>query len=73
MPKVKTTVGQVNERSPVYRPDGAEEPTLPTFAEDGEDLTVIRCTLALTPLQRLRNAQRTAKSVQRLRNAARRV
>ena len=49
-----------------------EAPPLPTHSEDGIDLTLIRWMLSLTPLERLRAAQRYANSAQRLRNAPRR-
>jgi len=45
----------------------------PTHSDDGIDLTLIRWMLSLTPLERLRTAQRYARSAQRLRNAPRRV
>jgi hypothetical protein len=46
---------------------------LPTYSEDGVDLTLIRWMLSLSPVERLRAAQRYANSAQRLRNALRRV
>jgi len=46
-----------------------EPPLLPTYSEDGIDLTVIRTMLALSPLDRLRTAQNNADFVQRVRNA----
>lgn len=57
---------------PLEETDSPEE-RLPTYSEDGVDLTLIRWMLSLTPLERLRTAQRYANSAQRLRNAARRV
>jgi hypothetical protein len=50
-----------------------EEKQLPTYSEDGVDLTLIRWMLLLTPLERLRTAQNYANSALRLRNAPRRV
>jgi hypothetical protein len=50
-----------------------DPPILPTYSEDGIDLTVIRWTLSMSPLERLHTAQRHAASVQRLQNALRRV
>lgn len=44
-----------------------------THSDDGVDLTLIRWMLSLSPLERLRTAQRYANSAQRLRNAPRRV
>ena len=48
-----------------------EEPELPTYAEDGTDLSLIRWMLTLTPLERLRMAQNNANSIARLQNAKR--
>lgn len=42
----------------------------PTHSPDGVDLTLIRWTLSLTPLQRLEVLQSAADSLVRLRNAA---
>lgn len=58
------------EREP--HPSG-EEPLLPTYSEDGEDLTLMRLMLSLTPIERLRTVQRRANSIQRLRNARKTV
>ena len=44
-----------------------------THSDDGVDLTLIRWMLSLSPIERLRTAQRYAGSAQRLRNAPRRV
>lgn len=60
------------ERQEEPHPSG-EEPLLPTYSEDGEDLTLIRLMLSLTPIERLRSVQRRANSIQRLRNARKRV
>lgn len=46
---------------------------LPTYSDDGVDLTLIRWMLSLSPLERLRTAQRYANAAQRLRNAPRRI
>ena len=46
---------------------------LPTYSDDGVDLTLIRWMLSLPPIERLRTAQRYANSAQRLRNAPRRI
>jgi len=53
----------------IFAEEGA--PLLPTFSEDGIDLTVIRWMLSLAPLERLRTAQRNANAVLRLRNSRR--
>ena len=45
--------------------DGVEG--LVDYAEDGEDLTLIRWMLSLTPVERLKALQRHLASVQRLR------
>ena len=50
-----------------------EAPLLPIYSEDGIDLTLIRWMLSLSPLERLRTAQRYANVAKRLRNALRRV
>lgn len=47
-------------------------PPLPTYSEDGVDLTLIRWMLSLTPLERVRTAERYANSLRRLQNAQRR-
>ena len=62
----------VAEPSFVYSPYESDANRLPTHSEDGTDLTLIRWMLSLTPLERLRTAQQYARSVQRLRDAARR-
>ena len=49
------------------------ESTQQTHSDDGVDLTLIRWMLSLSPIERLRTAQRYAASAQRLRNAPRRV
>ena len=53
--------------------DVAEEPLLPTYSEDGVDLTLIRWMLSFTPAERLRIGQSYAESAYRLVGAARRV
>lgn len=53
--------------------DAADTQGLPAHSEDGTNLTLIRWMLSLTPLERLRVAQRYANSVRKLRNARRRV
>ncbi len=55
---------------PTEHPSG-KEPELPTYSEDGVDLSLIRWMLSLTPLERIRFAQNHANAVQRLRNAKR--
>ncbi len=40
--------------------EDSEEEHLPTYSEDGVDLTLIRWMLTLTPLERLRTAQNYA-------------
>ncbi len=49
-----------------------EADLLPTYCDDGVDLTLIRWMLSLSPLERLRTAQRYANSAHRLRHAPRR-
>lgn len=53
--------------------DNTPQEGLPTCSEDGVDLTLIRWMLSLSPLERLRIAQRYASAARRLRNAPRRV
>jgi hypothetical protein len=53
--------------------DTATESTQQTSADDEVDVTLIRWMLSLSPIERLRTAQRYARSAQRLRNAPRRV
>ncbi len=45
----------------------------PIYSDDGVDLTLIRWMISLSPLSRLRTAQRYANSARRLQNASRRV
>lgn len=66
---MENTKERPEEREP--HPSG-EEPLLPTYSEDGEDLTLIRLMLSLTPIERLRMGQRYANSARRLQNARRR-
>jgi hypothetical protein len=47
-----------------YTPDYEEPP----YSEDGEDLTLIRWMLSLTPLERLQAAQSATQSIMRLKN-----
>ncbi|MCW3097468.1 MAG: hypothetical protein JWL77_3086 [Chthonomonadaceae bacterium] len=51
----------------------ATDSTQQTHRNDEVDLTLIRWMLSLSPLERLRTAQRYARSAQRLRNAPRRI
>jgi tripartite-type tricarboxylate transporter receptor subunit TctC len=51
----------------------AEAPALPTYNEDGVDLTLIRWMLSLTPQERLQVLQRTMEGIERLRNAQSRL
>jgi hypothetical protein len=44
-----------------------------TSSDEEVDITLIRWMLSLSPIERLRTAQRYARSAQRLRNAPRRV
>ena len=53
--------------------DSAFKEDSPTYSDDGVDLTLIRWMLSLSPIERLRTAQRYANSARRLRNAPRRV
>lgn len=66
------------ESSYTAAPQAEEEHTVTevtqhAYSDDGVDLTLIRWMLSLSPLERLRTAQRYAVSAQRLRNAPRRV
>ena len=54
---------------PAHCPDNGEgvaEPLLPTYSEDGVDLTLIRWMLSFTPAERLRIGQSYAESTYRL-------
>jgi hypothetical protein len=51
----------------------AAEPLLPTYSEDGVDLTLIRWMLSLTPLERLRVMQQYAASTYRMQNAGKKL
>lgn len=46
-----------------------EEDELPSFAEDGTDLTLIRWMLSLTPLQRLQALQDRIDAIEGIRQA----
>lgn len=64
------------ENRPCHHNPGAadaEEPALPTYSEDGVDLTLIRWMLSLTPAERLRVGQAGAEPAHRLAGLARRV
>ena len=64
------------EQTTTVDPENAvdeEQPTLPTYSEEGVDLTLIRWMLSLTPVERLRAMQQAATSAHRLRNARRDV
>jgi hypothetical protein len=67
--------GNSQEPAPTVEMIFPEEgpPLLPTFSEDGIDLTAIRWMLSLSPLERLRTAQNYANSARRLQNARRKV
>ncbi len=67
------TKGPDSTDGPSVFPDDADVSVLPAFSDDGTDLTLIRWMLSLTPLERLRVAQRYANSARKLRNARRRV
>ncbi|MCW3055094.1 MAG: hypothetical protein JWN14_4264 [Chthonomonadales bacterium] len=62
-----------DRQEPGSEPATSPRTPQPTHSDDGTDLTLIRWMLSLTPLERLRTAQRYARSAQRLRNAPRRV
>ncbi len=65
---------QAQLQNPRLEPvDGTFQEGLPTYSDDGVDLTLIRWMLSLSPIERLRTAQRYANSVRKLRNAPRRV
>ena len=55
--------------SPSDDGDDVIELSQQTHGDDEVDVTLIRWMLSLTPLERLRTAQRYANSAQRLRNA----
>ena len=46
-----------------------EEDALPSFAEDGTDLTLIRWMLSLTPMQRLQALQDRIDAIEGIRQA----
>jgi hypothetical protein len=58
-------------RAPAYEARLSVQGEEPTFNEDGVDLTQIRRFLALTPLERLIWAERTAAELESLRRIAR--
>lgn len=59
--------------SPDKNLPNAERAAEPAYSDDGVDLTLIRWMLSLSPLERLRTAQRYARAAHRLRNAPRRI
>ena len=61
------------EPAPTNAERADDAPLLPTYSDDGVDLTLIRWMLSLSPVERLRTAQRYATTAQRLRNAPRRI
>lgn len=61
------------DEDPDEKEEIATDPTQEVSEEDEVDITLIRWMLSLSPLERLRTAQRYARSAQRLRNAPRRV
>ncbi len=76
MQKVETPLESLNTQQSLPLSDSEESlasDKLPTYSDDGVDLTLIRWMLSLSPIERLRTAQRYASSVQRLRNAPRRI
>jgi hypothetical protein len=44
-------------------PEDRQDGTKPDYSEDGVDLSLIRCFLALTPAERLQFAQRHANRI----------
>ena len=64
---------QTETRQTSQSAEYADEPTLPTYSEDGVDLTLIRWMLSFTPLERLRIMQQYAASTYRLQNAAKKL
>ena len=58
---------------PVKDAENSEEKRLPTYSEDGVDLTLIRWMLSFTPLERLRIMQQYAASTYRIQNAGKKV
>jgi hypothetical protein len=58
---------------PVEGAENSEEELLPTYSEDGVDLTLIRWMLSLTPLERLRVMQQYAASAYRIQNAGKKL
>ncbi len=76
MQKMKVPLNSPKTQQSLHMSDAVEslsEDILPTYSADGVDLTLIRWMLSLSPIERLRTAQRYASSVQRLRNAPRRI
>ena len=70
MEKTEATPSDVNSRDQGKTPPELEQ-QIP--GDDEVDVTLIRWMLSLSPLERLRTAQRYANAAQRLRNAPRRV
>lgn len=63
----------LNRAAAASEPKEATEEALPTYSAEGVDLTLIRWMLSLTPIERLRTAQRYARSAWKLRYAPRRI
>lgn len=70
---IEQTVSETVAVDPTNEGDTATESLPPNDGDDEVDVTLIRWMLSLSPLERLRTAQRYANSAQRLRNAPRRV
>ena len=76
MQKIKVPLNSPKTQQSLHMSDSVEsvsEDKLPTYSDDGVDLTLIRWMLSLSPIERLRTAQRYGSAVQRLRNAPRRI
>ena len=76
MPKIKAPLESLTALQSAPCSDhveGASQDNLPIYSADGVDLTLIRWMLSLSPIERLRTAQRYANSAQKLRNAPRRI
>lgn len=57
-----------NQEQPTQPDDEVPPDWRKCYSEDGVDLTLIDWMLSLTPLERLRYAQRHAQAIMRLRN-----
>ena len=58
---------------PIEDEENLDKEPLPTYSEDGVDLTLIRWMLSFTPLERLRIMQQYAASTYRLQNAGKKI